>query len=278
MKPNLKTWLGIFLLIASVALFSACAPTGDDAEPTTPDVTQPEPDPEPTTPPPGPTDMEVAATAAKTAADEAKTASEMAGAARDAANDARMNLAAIQTGEMSMGHAMDTEKYAKMAMDEYEKAKAASEAAADAEDLVTALREQIKAENARDAAQKAQMDAETAQGKAEKYAMMEVMVDGATYSVGDTSITDNGLSRSEAGKLTGKLADMAVTTPGMRTINGLPVFWDQNDDGTATQVADRTAEAVKHRRHVRLRRRQQSLDLSHVVLGHEEADAIREER
>ena len=104
-----------------------------------------------------------------------------------------MNLAAIQTGGMSMMHAMDAEKYAKMAMDEYMNAKTASEAAAAAEDLVAALRAQVNAENAKTKAEEAQMKAEEAKGKAEMAATMEVMVDGATYTVGDVPVaTDAG--------------------------------------------------------------------------------------
>ena len=53
MKPNLKTWLMALFVVATMALFSGCAPTGDDAEPTTPpdDTAMPTEPTEPTEPP-----------------------------------------------------------------------------------------------------------------------------------------------------------------------------------------------------------------------------------
>ena len=111
----------------------------------------------------------------------------------EAANLATANLATMQTGAMSAMHAYNAKKYAKMAMDEYMKAKTASETAAAATTTEAAT-------TAKDMAEAAQMDAEKYAmmvaneemtgyaDKAKKYAMMELMIDGTMKSVGDTTI------------------------------------------------------------------------------------------
>ncbi len=188
-KSNLKTWLGIFLLIASVALFSACAPTGDDAEPTTPDVTQ-EPDPEPTTPP-APlelTTLEVAQKDASDAMDAAKTAADMAKDAYDAAAMAGANRATIQTGSKMYDMNLDAAKDAyDDAMEAYETAKMESEAAQAATDVVTATKAAVRAEDAQKDAEEALEMADTASKAAVEAAMSLLMYNNA-YSIGDKMI------------------------------------------------------------------------------------------
>ncbi len=188
-KLNLKTWLGIFLLIASVALFSACAPTGDDAEPTTPDVTQPEPV-EPVVPEPVPaTALEVAQMDASDAMDAAMTASDMAKAAAEAAAMAGANLASIQTGDAGYNKYLDAANTAyDDAMEAYNTAKMESDAAQAATDVATAIRAAIKAEIAQADAETAQQAAEDARDKAMMAANDLLKIDDTVKSVGDSMV------------------------------------------------------------------------------------------
>ena len=185
--------------------------------------------------------------AAMDAATAANAAYMKADEAAKAAEKAAMNRATIQTGMYDSGmDAKEARKQADMAKAEAGKAKAASDLAQEAENTATAGGHRDTAKAAQMAAEKAQMAAEEAKKMADKAAMMELKIDGKTKSVGGTSITvDGGPGRSvvSGGKLveTGLIDSMKITTPGMRTVNGLPVLWDQNDDGTATPVSDRTA-------------------------------------
>ena len=164
--------------------------------------------------------------AAKTAADAAKMAS-------DEAATATMNLATTQTGAMSAMHAYNAKKYAKTAMDEYMKAKAASEAAAAATTTTAATTEKDKAVAAQMAAENAAMmvandDMDGYADMAKMSAMTELMIDGTMKSVGDTMID----AASDATSVTTGTGDDAMTV-----ITGL--IESENPMGTSGPIAGR---------------------------------------
>ena len=192
-------------------------------------------------------------TGATAAMDAAKTATDAAKVAADDADEARKMVASIQTGGMSMTHAMDARKYAEMAQAEYMKAKTASEAAVAAETPRDALRAESEAEAAQTAAEDAQMKAETAQIAAESAAMMEMQVDGNTYRVAVVEIT-KGAGKVTRGKSmkTGMVEDLTTLGKmdefGQTTTNGTDLItpenvnigavYDASDDSTRLALID----------------------------------------
>ena len=117
------------------------------------------------------------------------TESDNAAAAATAAMAAVANLATMQTGATAGGLAYEAHTAAGKAMMAYMDAKAASEAAAEAEVVTAAVEARIMAEEAMaDAEMYAKMAADKGMA-AETAAMAELMIDGKTKSVGDTSIT-----------------------------------------------------------------------------------------
>ena len=234
-KSNLKTWLGIFLVIASVALFSACAPTGDDAEPTTPPVTTTPTEPTTPPPPPEPTDLEVAQKQASDAADAAKTAAD---AAQDAADEAVMageNLATLQTGDADYKKYRDAAKAAAdEAMTAYMEAKKQSEAADAATDLVDALTASINAKTEQGKAEKAR---ETAVENSDKAKMVDalLMIVDTMKSVGNSSVdTTSGYYEETVGgntMKTGLMKDMNPKASGGPNV-GTEGLWAQDNPGT----------------------------------------------
>ena len=197
MKWNLRSlWVALFV-VAAMALFSACAPTGDDAEPTTPpdDTTvAPTPDPEPE--PVVPSDLEVVQKRASDAAAAAMTAANAAKEAADAAALAGDMLASIQTGDADYKMYRDAAKKAyEDAMTAYNEAKKQSDAAQAATRLVDAVTAAVNAGYAQGDAETAQQAAETARDKA----MVEglLMIDGNDISAGDSMLNTNDAKKSE---------------------------------------------------------------------------------
>lgn len=195
----------ITLCFAAVfALGLAACSSGGDA-PTEPEVTMPDPMPEPE-----PTDLETTQMAAKAAADAAKMAADDAAADAKSAADATANLATMQTGAMAGMHAEDADKYAKMAMDAYMDAKAASDAAAAATLASAAGVELAKAEAAQKAAEDAAEMAGDLAMKATDAAKTELMIDGTVKSVGDSTV-DAMAGASSVTTGTGATAQTVVT-------------------------------------------------------------------
>ena len=223
MKPNLKTWLGIFLLIASVALFSACAPTGDDPEPATPPVTTTPTEPaEPTEP----TDADRIAAAVRDAMSSSEAADTAASDAMKAVEEAKKageDLATHQTNrEKTYDDPVEKAQMAyELAKEEAGKAKAALDKATKATDLTDVIKAAVEAENAQKAA-------ETALGNAMKYGSEAIKAagdllkfDDDLISYGDTSVdssnTDKITDITDSKRITGLLKKL--TTPG----KGIPV-------------------------------------------------------
>ena len=200
--------------LAFMLALGGCS-SGSDAPPE-PEVTEPMPDPDPE-----PTDLETTQMAAKAAADAAKMASDDAATAASGANAATANSATLQTGAMAEMHAMNAGKYAKMAMDAYMAAKAASDAAA-AATLASA------AGGALEDAKDAQKEAEDAAKMASDYAMkatdaakMELMIDGTMKRVGETTldagaannVSTTGSGATEQKVVTGLISSLTTTGP-----------------------------------------------------------------
>ena len=188
---------------------------------------------------PMPTDLETAQTATTAAAAAAKTASDGAEAAAAGAMAALANLATMQTGAMAYDLKMEAKKYADMAMAEYMKAKAASEAAAAATTASAAGRALENAETAQMAAEDAAKMAGDKAMKATEAGMAELMIDGTMKSVGegeDKSSVDamSGRVTSADGKmvtglLIGKEPDRAT-----KPIPGVPFEARQTATGKDT--------------------------------------------
>ena len=132
-------------------------------------------------------DAAAAATAAMTASGEAATAAEDA-------MDAVANLATMQTEAKAGGLADDAQTAADDAMFAYMIAKAASDAAAEAEVVTVAVEERIKAEEAMAYAVMYAKMAEDNGAAAETAAMEELMIDGKDKNVGGTSVNADAAS------------------------------------------------------------------------------------
>ena len=183
MKP--KSHIAILLAASLTLALGACSSSSADDPPTDPpeDMTDTTPEPDP-----GPSDLDETQMAAKAAADAAKMASDGAEAAAAGAEAATANIATIQTDGMAAMAAMDARKYADMAMAEYMKAKAASDAAAGAATgpaAETAWRNAVNAQDAAEAA--AEMAGEKAMAATDA-AKMELHIDGTMKMVGESSI------------------------------------------------------------------------------------------
>ena len=202
--------------------------------------------PEPEPMPAPPTDLEETQMAAKAAADAAKESSDAAAKAASDAEAATMNIADIQTKESAVKAAMDARKYADMAMAEYMNAKKASDAAAGATTGPAAETAWSDAVAARDAAAAAAKTAGEKGMMATEAAMMEVMVDGTTKSVGDTSITIDGKTVTEGTDpvvMTGKISDIGAMSKAVPAVQPVAAV----EDIAATIDIDETkaAEAGK---------------------------------
>ena len=158
-------------------------------------------------------DAAAAATAAMTAAGNADTAA-------TAAETARATAATLQTGETSEGLAEKAREQAGMAHTAYMDAKAASEAAAEADNVSDAIRAQVDAENARDAAQTAETNAGSYAQMAADAADVELLIDVTVKSVGDKTI-DAEAPRSVV--TTGEGATAQVTDTGLQAKGDLPM-------------------------------------------------------
>ena len=227
---------------AALALvLTACSSSSDNETAMMPEPgpTQPEPTPEPE-----PTDLADAQAAAMAAAAAAMTASDAADAAADGASEATMNLADIQTGAMAMTYAMEAREAADMAMAAYMDAKAASDDAAAATDARTASKAEVAATNAQTAAEAAAETAADKAMKATEAAMMEVMVDGSTKSVGDTSIAIDGKTVTSGADpdtvTTGKTGDISAMSGMVAAVAAV----DAVADNETTIDIDETMAAV----------------------------------
>ena len=153
------------------------------------------PEPEPMVPEPvPPTDAELAIAAAQTAAAAAATAAQTAADAAEvaaaAAEAASMNRAIIQTGEANSGTASAAARtHADAAAAAAAAAMAQSAAAAAATDVTVAVAAKVAAEAAQALAEAAQPMAESYQAMAATDAMSELMIDGKTKSVGESTLT-----------------------------------------------------------------------------------------
>ena len=132
--------------------------------------------------------LEQAQADAATAATEAMEAARLAREASDAAQTAIENLATLQTGETSRGLAHAAYMQAKAAADAAAEAQTASDDAAEATDGVAATRLLVMVETARDNAVAAQGMAETQGAAAVVAAMVELKIVGTVKTVGGTDI------------------------------------------------------------------------------------------
>ena len=226
-KNKLLTAVAAAALTFGVA---ACSSNGDDDQtvstttPTTPtDLTTPAPLSE----------LATAQKGAMDAADAAMTASGEAATAAEAAMDAVTKHATMQTGATAGGLAYEAQTAAGKAMMAYMDAKAASEAAAEAEEVTAAVVARVAADAA---SANAVMYATTASEKgiaAEAAALRELMIDGKTKSVGDTSITVGApmasVTTTVASKSTtvvtgeiGKVAAMSAVVDAVEAVAALP--------------------------------------------------------
>ncbi|MDE2991105.1 MAG: hypothetical protein OXU21_08575 [Chloroflexota bacterium] len=183
-------------IVALTAVMYGCAHDGGDDPAPMVEPPMPEPDP-------GPTDLEQTQMNAKDAADAAKMSSDAAGVSADEAEASAANIADIQTGadlnDVAMGareSAMAARAAANNAMAHYMHAKAGYEAAkaATTGDAAEAGW-RMAADGQEDAAGEAMMAAAHATAAAAA-APMEVKVIGKMKSVGETTITVDGVMRS----------------------------------------------------------------------------------
>ena len=141
------------------------------------------------------------------------TAAGNADTAATAVETARATAATLQTGETSEGLAEKAREQAGMAHTAYMDAKAASEAAAEADNVSDAIRAQVDAENARNAAQTAETSAGNYALMAAEAADVELLIDVTVKSVGDKTI-DAEAPRSVV--TTGEGATAQVTDTGLQ--------------------------------------------------------------
>ena len=193
--------------------------------------------------PPPLTEIQVAQAAAADAAAAAMTAAGAAGDAADDADTARVNIATMQTGETgktSGGHAYMARHYADEAEAERVKAETASAAAAAAEDIATATRALVNAEEAllaaKDAADKAAIHAGLAMDATDN----ELFIDGTVKTVGGTSINANaGALTEDVGSQTKKTGLIEIKNPSARMVGGKDEV-NMVDDDTNTMDVDET--------------------------------------
>ena len=175
-------------------------------------------------------ELQTAQAAAADAVTAAMTAAGNANTTAMEAETARATAATLQTGETSEGLAEKAREQAGMAHTAYMDAKAASEAAAAADNVSDAIRAQVDAENARDAAQTAETNADNYAQMAADAADGELMIDVTVKSVGDTTI-DAAASRSVV--TAGEGATAQVTDTGLQAKGDLPMATGSATDGKA---------------------------------------------
>lgn len=235
----MKKYLQFHRLVALLVVAAPLAIAGCGGSSTTPESMA---EPEPVVPAP-PTDLETTQMAANDAADAAMASYDDASAAASRAEDATMNIAVIQTGEMAAKAAMDAAMYAATAKTEADKARAAAAMAAEATTGDAAEAAWRDAVTAQEAAEAAAMMADERAKAAVAAAMMEVMVDGMTKSVGDTSITIDGKMVTEGTDpvvVTGKVEDieaMSKTVPAVAAVAAVA-------DDAATVDIDESKDAT----------------------------------
>ena len=178
--------------------------------------------------PPPPTELQVAQAAAADAAVAAMTAAVNANTSAENAYTARVNIATMQTGKTSGGHASMARDYADKAEAERVKAEMASAAAAAAEDVATVTRAQVNAEDALVAAMAAEVEAAKHAGLAIDATDNELFIDGTVKTVGGTSINAN------AGKLVETVGSQTKETGLIRDyepmVGGVPMGQMFNDN------------------------------------------------
>ena len=202
-------------------------------------------------------ELQTAQAAAADAATAAMTAAGNANTEATAAETARADAATLQTGETSEGLAEKAREQAGMAHTAYMDAKAASEAAAEADNVSDAIRAQVDAENARDAAQTAETNAGNYAQMAADAAGSELMIVGTVKTVGGTSLD------AEAGSsvvVTGEGADAQTVRTGliksmnpMTTGPGVPtgvVFVPAADEDTTPDDGVDQTKAIPHKQAV----------------------------
>ena len=188
MKFHKNKLLATVTAVALTFAVGACSSSSDDDDMMSaapPPVTGPVTDPEAPAPlselASAQADAAAAALAAMTASGEAATAAE-------AAMAAVANLATMQTGATAAGLAYEAHTAAGKAMAAYMHAKAASEAAAEAEVVTVAVEDRIMAEEASANAVMYAMTATEKAGEAETAAMAELMIIDKDKNVGGTSV------------------------------------------------------------------------------------------
>ena len=179
--------------------------------------------------------IEDARVVATTAATEAGGFADAAETDATNAADAAMGRARFQTTPSSYAQAVLAKEHAGYARTAANNAETAAEKAAMAMTVAAAILAQGEAETAWESAKAHRGHVTGYHDGAVAAAAMEVFVIEGGHQVGDTTITIDGLSRSAVvgGKTlnTGLISAMDVTTPGMRTVNGLPIMFDGADVG-----------------------------------------------
>jgi hypothetical protein len=193
---------------------AACGGSSTTPEPMPEPMPQPEPLP--------PTDLETTQAAAADAAAAAKMSADAAEASAAGAEAATMHIASLQTGPDAdadgtggLEAAMAAREHADKAMAEYMTAMAAAETAATAATGEAGEAAWRMAENAKAAAEAAATMADMYAKTAMEAAMMEVQVNGALISMGDSSVP------STMGMLTDTDDDGNKTLTGLRSNVGL---------------------------------------------------------
>ena len=235
MKFHKNKLLAIGAAVALTLAVAACSSNDDDDQ-----TSSMMPTTDPTTPTdpatPTPATLESVQTDAATAATEAQTAATAAQTAANAAEMARMDRAAIQTGDFLAGNSGEfadkAQEHADIAQLAADAAKAASDDAADATDVSSATRLLVMAENAQTAAEELQMYAETARDNAMTAAAGEISIVDKKKTVDGTSITIdekehtstiNGVTNN-----TGLQKLLKITTPGAAINGTAAVTADEN--------------------------------------------------
>ena len=171
LKPNLKTWLGIFSVMVSVALFNGCAPTSGGAGTDKDDPFRGQ--------------IEKSEKALKDAFEHVGKAEK----AYQAAKNAGENKALVQTKSDPYENAKEMAMQAyEDARDERDKVIDAVEAVKNAPDLRSALDKLSEAETARDAALEDLENAIRYSETAVEAAKELLMIDGDMYEVGDKTV------------------------------------------------------------------------------------------
>ena len=173
---------------------------------------------------------------AATAAMDAATAARAAKVASEAAKTERENLATLQTGEKSGDLAHASYTHAKAAADAAMEAQKASDNAAAATDGDEATRFLAMAETARNKAVTAQGMAKTESEDAVTATMAELMIVGKVKSVGDTSITvgaDNNVATTTSGGKTvttetGEIGKVTATSKEVPGVVAVPEDLDED--------------------------------------------------